>query len=98
VLTVDQIKETVAGYFKDKPVKSAYLFGSYARGEAKENSEVDILFTLKDNTRISYFGLARYLVDLEEKFSRKVDLVEEESIYPRLRTHIDEDKILLFST
>jgi predicted nucleotidyltransferase len=32
MLTVQQIKDTVTDYFKDKPVKSVYLFGSYARG------------------------------------------------------------------
>jgi len=97
VLTIEQIKNTVTDYFKDKPVKSVYLFGSYARGDADENSDVDILFSLKENTKVSYFGLAQYLVDLEKKFSRKVDLVEEERIYPRLVKYIDADKILLFS-
>jgi uncharacterized protein len=97
MLTVQQIKDTVTDYFKDKPVKSVYLFGSYARGEAKEDSDIDILFSLKENTRISYFGLAKYLIDLEEKFSNKVDLVEENLIYPRLKKQIDDDKILIFS-
>lgn len=97
MLTVQQIKDTVTDYFKDKPVKSVYLFGSYARGEAKEGSDVDILYSLKENTRMTYFGLAQYLVDLEERFSNKVDLVEEKSIYPRLRKYIEADKILLFS-
>jgi predicted nucleotidyltransferase len=97
MLTIQQIKDTVTDYFKDKPVKSVYLFGSYARGEAAETSDIDILFSLKENTRISYFGLAQYLVDLEEKFSNKVDMVEEELIYPRLKKHIDADKILLYS-
>jgi len=97
MLTVQQIKDTVTDYFKDKPVKSVYLFGSYARGDAKENSDIDILFSLKENTRISYFGLAQYLVDLEEKLVNKVDLVEEEVIYPGLKKYIDADKILLFS-
>jgi len=41
--------------------------------------------------------LAQYLVDLEEKLVNKVDLVEEEVIYPRLKKYIDADKILLFS-
>jgi len=97
MLTVQQIKDTVTDYFRDKPVKSVYLFGSYARGDAADNSDIDILFSLKENTRISYFGLAQYLVDLEEKLVKKVDLVEEELIYPDLKKYIDADKILLFS-
>ncbi|PQJ10435.1 hypothetical protein CJD36_010690 [Flavipsychrobacter stenotrophus] len=97
MLTIPQIKQTVADYFKDKPVKEVYLFGSYARGEAREDSDMDLLFSLIENTRISYFGLAQYLVDLEKKFLVKIDLVEEISLYPRLKKYVDEDKILLFS-
>jgi uncharacterized protein len=97
VLTIQQIKDTVTGNFKDKPVKSVYLLGSYARGEAKEKSDVDILFSLVEITSINYFGLAQYLVDLEKKLSRKVDSVEEALIYPRLKKYIDGDKVLIFS-
>ncbi len=97
MLSVQQIKDTVTDYFKDKPVKRVYLFGSYARGDAGKESDIDMLFSLVENTRMSYFGLAQYLVDLEEKFSNKVDLVEEERVYPRLKKYIDADKILLFS-
>jgi len=97
MLTIDQIKNTVADYFKDKPVSSVYLFGSYARGDADEQSDVDILFSLKENTRISYFGLAQYLVDLEAKLSNKVDLVDEHTVYSRIKRYIDADKILIFS-
>jgi predicted nucleotidyltransferase len=43
MLTTVQIQKVVADYFKDKPVKKVYLFGSYARGEANENSDVDLL-------------------------------------------------------
>ncbi len=46
MLTIQQIKDTVTDYFKDKPVEKVYLFGSYASGEAKEESDVDLLFTL----------------------------------------------------
>lgn len=85
MLTIQQIKDTVTDYFKDKPVRKVYLFGSYARGDAKEGSDIDILFSLTENTRINYFGLAQYLVDLETKLSNRVDLVEEELIYPRIK-------------
>lgn len=97
MLTIQQIKDTVADYFKDKPVKSVYLFGSYASGEAKEESDIDLLFSLVENTRISYFGLAQFLIDLEDRFNKKVDFVEEQSIYPRIKLNIDNNKMLLYS-
>lgn len=97
MLTIQQIKETVTDYFKDKPVKTVYLFGSYASGDAKEESDIDLLFTLVDNTRISYFGLAQFLIDLEEKLKKKVDLVEEHTVYPRLKSNIEANRMLIFS-
>lgn len=95
VLTQEDIKKVVQDYFKDKPVNKVYLFGSYARGDAKEDSDVDLIFSLVNNTRISYFGLARYLVDLETRLSKKVDLIEDEFIYPEIKEEINKDKILL---
>ena len=97
MLTIEQIRAVVADYFRDKPVKKVWLFGSYARGEAQEESDVDLMFSLAAHTRISYFGLASYLVDLEERLSRKIDFVEEEVMYPRIKKEIDKDKMLLYA-
>lgn len=97
MLTVEQIKKVVTAYFKDKPVTEIYLFGSYATGDVKDGSDVDILFSLKENTRISYYGLAQYLIDLEKLLANKVDLVEEKLVYPMIKGEIDKTKILLYS-
>lgn len=97
MLTVKQIKNIVTDYFKDKPVSEIYLFGSYARGDAKEESDIDILFSLERNARISYFELAQYLLDLEELLANKVDLVEEKLVYPLIKGEIDKTKVLLYA-
>lgn len=44
-LTEKQI-QLIQNYFTDKPVKRAYLFGSYATNEATENSDIDLLVEL----------------------------------------------------
>ncbi len=97
MLTIEQIKTVVTDYFKDKPVNKVWLFGSYARGEAREDSDVDLLFVLKEETRISYFGLARYLGDLEDALQKKVDFIEDSSMYPRVKKMIEQDKTLLYA-
>ena len=97
ILTQENIKKVVQDYFKDKPVNKVYLFGSYARGDAKEESDVDLIFSLIKNTKISYFGLAQYLVDLEKQFSKKVDLIEDEFVYPEIKEEINREKILLLN-
>lgn len=40
------IQQTIADYFKTQPVLKAYLFGSYSRGEEREDSDVDLLIVL----------------------------------------------------
>ncbi len=94
MLTTEQIKQTVSEYFKDKPVKKVYLFGSYARGEADENSDVDLLLEIADNAPVTYFTLA----DMCDRFERKVDIVTSGSLRKdRLATKfIEEDKKLLY--
>lgn len=58
MLTIGQIKRTVTDYFKDKPVKRVYLFGSYARGDADENSDVDLLVEYNDKEKtVSLFDI-----------------------------------------
>ena len=94
-LSKEQI-DIIKNYFADKPVKSIYLFGSYATGNANDKSDIDLAFSLKEGTRISYFGLAKYLVDLEKMLHKKVDLVENELLYPRIRNIFDQEKKLIF--
>jgi predicted nucleotidyltransferase len=97
MLTIKQIQKTVSDYFKDKPVKRAYLFGSYARGDADENSDVDLLVELDDSKKkVSLFELLKLNVDLEEKLNRKVQLTEEAFVYHRFLPYIQRDKIKIY--
>ena len=65
-------------------VVSIGLFGSYARGEAREDSDIDIAIELPpDKKSLSNFlGLRRYL---EEQFGRTVDLGIESTLKPLAR-------------
>jgi predicted nucleotidyltransferase len=93
-LSNDQI-DIIKNYFSDKPVNKLYLFGSYARGDADQNSDIDLVFSLHKGTRISYFGLAKYLIELEKKLNKKIDLVEEELLYPRIKSIFDREKKII---
>lgn len=68
-------------------VKRCGLFGSFARGEQTEQSDVDILveFESGQKTFDNFMGLAFFLEDL---FGRKVDLVTHESLSPYIGPHI----------
>ena len=73
LLTVEKIKETCAPLFEQYGVKYAYLFGSYAKKRATEQSDVDLLISMPVN------GLRFYeLVEaLRETLKKRVDLLDE---------------------
>lgn len=72
-------------------VKRLALFGSVARDDASEESDVDVLVEFEGpSTFDGYFGLKFYLEDL---FGRDVDLVTEAGLRPVFRPYVEEDAI-----
>ena len=98
MLTTEQIRKVVAAYFKDKPVKKVYLFGSYARGEANENSDVDLLVELDYSKKIGlqFFG---WYEELGSLFDRKVDVVDKDALRKDrvITKFVEKQKLLLYA-
>lgn len=88
--------EKIKRYFAEQPVVKAWLFGSFARGEEKEGSDVDILVSFDDKANVSLLRHAGMLCDLEDILKRPVDLVNELSLYPEVRETVNHDKILIY--
>jgi predicted nucleotidyltransferase len=88
-------KSILQNYFAGIPVKKAYLFGSMARGEASEESDIDILVEL-DHTEPIGMQFFIYQSDLEELLHKKVDLVTNEGLSRHVKPFIDKDKILIY--
>lgn len=79
----------------DKPVKRAFLFGSFTRGEADQDSDVDILVELDYSKHIG-IGFVKIKNQLEEVLNKKVDLVSENSISRHILPFINQDKQLIY--
>lgn len=75
-------------------VTRAGLFGSCARGEDTEISDVDILVEFGDN--LSLIDYMRIELNLEDILNRKVDLVEYRAIKSQLRERILSDEIRMY--
>ncbi|MBO4668257.1 MAG: nucleotidyltransferase domain-containing protein [Bacilli bacterium] len=71
ILSIDDIKKIVNQVLSQHEVEYCYLFGSYARGEAEEKSDVDLIVAT-DITGMDFFGLCEYL---REALHKKVDLL-----------------------
>lgn len=73
ILTIEEITKKVAPIAKKYNLKEVYLFGSYARGKAKEASDIDLAFS--SNQTLSYFKIFEIEAELEEALGKPVDLV-----------------------
>lgn len=67
-------------------VRSIALFGSYARGEAHRDSDIDVL--VEFNRPVGLFEFARLKLYLEKLFGREVDLVTPEALRKEMRDDI----------
>lgn len=88
--------EKIKQYFAGQPVVKAWLFGSFARGEEREDSDVDILVSFDNKANVSLLHHAEMLCDLEDILNQRVDLVNELSLYPEVMEAVNNDKILIY--
>ncbi len=72
-------------------VQSLSIFGSIARDEAKESSDIDILVSF--NRPLGLFAFIKLKDHLEEVLGKRVDLVTEQALHPHLRNRILKESI-----
>ncbi len=92
--TIFDIQEKTSPILLRYGIQKASIFGSIARGEAKEASDVDILVQPKDS--MSLLEFAGLKLDLEEALQKKVDLVEYSLIRDELRSYIMKDAQIFY--
>ena len=91
-MTINEIKRKVLPILRKYNLKKAGIFGSIARGELREDSDVDILVEIErdDLSLLDFVGIK---LELEAALGRKVDLVEYDTIKPLLRERILAEEI-----
>ena len=93
----EQLEVIACNVLVHYPVKRAALFGSAARGEATESSDVDMLVEFLPNTRgLDFFGLR---LDLEEALGRPVDLLTWNALFkakPSFRQNVENEARLIY--
>ena len=94
MLTIEKIRTAVAKVGKKYGIRNAYLFGSYARGEADEDSDVDILI---DRGKIDgLVELSGFRLDLVDELGVEVDVLTTGGVKPRFFEMIAGDRVLLY--
>ena len=92
--TLQEIKKAIIPILKKNDVEFAGIFGSYARGEAKSDSDIDILIRFKNDARKSLFDLSGLQNDLTNALGRKADLGTD--IQTRVKPNVAKDLIVFY--
>lgn len=93
MLTQEQIDIIIKVMMPYNPKKIG-IFGSYARGENTEGSDIDILYSFEEP--INLFEKVDILDELKEQLNKEVDLVSEKYIHPYLKETIFKDLRLIY--
>jgi predicted nucleotidyltransferase len=94
--TINLNKEEITNICQENDVAMLAVFGSVARGEATEQSDVDLLVRFSE--RKGLLALVRLERVFSETLGRKVDLLTEAAISPYIRDHILNDLQVLYGS
>ena len=87
--------QKIKHYFENKPVLKAYIFGSVAKNEESDESDIDILVDLDYSKKIGLLFVQMKL-DLEKMLQKQVDLVSSNGLSPFIRKRIENEKKLIY--
>jgi predicted nucleotidyltransferase len=85
-----KLKQRKEGLLARYPISELAVFGSYARNDFNENSDIDILVDFNAPIGIKYIALAN---ELEDIFEKKIDLVSRKGIKPKYLSVIEKNLI-----
>lgn len=80
VYTLEEIARRIRPVAEKYRLKAVYIFGSYARGEAREDSDIDLLVDLTGADLSGFFAIGGLYNDLEAALQKGIDLVTTESL------------------
>lgn len=78
IYTIDEIKKILSEILKDKPVYQVILFGSYAKKNAKKDSDIDLVIDTK--SELKGFALLKLIYEIEERLQKEIDGFEKYEI------------------
>lgn len=93
IYTTEEIKHIVIPIAKSHGIASISLFGSYAKGNATPNSDIDFIIEKGDLIGIKYFSM---LEELENAFNCKIDLITTEFSNKEFSNKIKKDAVLIY--
>ena len=96
MLTIEEIRRAVAPICERYGVERLSLFGSYARGEADELSDVDLIVDKYDEKKLIGFEWGGLYADIQEALGVEIDLLSRRSTRQKFLNKIAKDEVLLY--
>lgn len=95
IYTIDEIKSIASPIARQYGIAALYLFGSYARGEATPESDID--FRVDRGQVVDLFELGGLYSDLEERFQKKLDVLTTHMLSNRFLERIRPEEVLIYA-
>ena len=80
VYTLEELSKIISPIAKKYEIPAVYVFGSYARGDATDDSDVDVLIQRKGSKIVTMFDMGGLYNDLDEELGKSLDLVTLETL------------------
>ena len=91
IYTISELQRIITPIAQKYHLRTVYLFGSYARGTATENSDIDLLIDTEGASVRSLLDLAAIYCDLEEALQKNVDLLTVDSLQQKAQMPSESD-------
>jgi len=95
VQTASMLTDLQHYFHSESRICGAWLFGSFARGNYSENSDVDIMIEMKTDKTYTLFDVFDIQYRLEKLLKRKVDIVEKDFIKPTAWNNVKHNLITI---
>lgn len=90
---IEELKTRITRTLKRHDVAHASIFGSFARGDAEENSDLDIIVKFKGEK--SLLDLVGLKLELEDALGRSVDVLTYNALHPAIRDRILSEQVMV---
>lgn len=91
------VSDELSALCRKHHVQELSLFGSHARGEARPDSDIDLLVEFEPSARVRFIAFSQLMHDLTNLLRRKVDLVSKPGLHPLIRDRVLAESEVLFA-